>query len=161
MSSPLRYAAHTVGTLEVPDEIALIFTISGCPLSCPGCHSADLRDADRGRILDAPSFQSLLERYAGLASCVCFLGGEWQADELIDRLQTARRHGYRTCLYTGSTQVDDAIAVHLDFLKLGPYIATLGGLDNPQTNQRFLDLRTGEDLTHRFQNVAERLRPAA
>ena len=154
MSPTLRYVCHTVGTLEVPDEVSLIYTISGCPLRCPGCHSADLRNPELGQTLDPASFREALDRYAGLASCACFLGGEWQPAGLIELLKIARARGLTTCLYTGSESVDDAIATHLDYLKLGPFIAARGGLDQPGTNQRFLDLRDGRDLTHRFQRHA-------
>ncbi len=156
MSPHLRHVCHTVGTLEVPDEVSLIYTISGCPLRCPGCHSADLRDPDLGSSLDPATFASALDRYRGLASCVCFLGGEWQPASLIELLQLAHARGFSTCLYTGHDAVDDAIAVHLDYLKLGPFIAARGGLDRPGTNQRFLDLRRGVDLTHRFQRHGSR-----
>lgn len=154
MSPSLRYLGHTVGTLEVPDEVSLIYTVSGCPLLCPGCHSADLRNPDLGDRLEPEGFAETLDRYDGLASCVCFLGGEWQPEALIELLKLARAKGLATCLYTGGESIDDAIAVHLDYLKLGPYIAALGGLDQPGTNQRFLDLRSGLDLTHRFQRHA-------
>ncbi|MBP7950356.1 MAG: 4Fe-4S cluster-binding domain-containing protein [Verrucomicrobiales bacterium] len=152
MISSLRCAAHTVGTLEVPDEIALVYTISGCPLRCPGCHSADLRDPRLGQVLDAATLHATLVRYRGLASCVCFLGGEWNPSALIELLVLARGQGFTTCLYTGLNEVSDAIAAHLDYVKLGPFVASRGGLDSPETNQRFLDLRTGRNLTPRFQN---------
>ena len=106
----LRYVCHTVGTLEVPDEVSLIYTLSGCPLRCPGCHSADLRNPDMGRPLDPATLASTLDRYAGLASCVCFLGGEWQPELLIELLKIARARGFATCLYTGREAIDDAIA---------------------------------------------------
>ncbi|MBB5350296.1 anaerobic ribonucleoside-triphosphate reductase activating protein [Haloferula luteola] len=149
----LRSAAHTIGTLEVPDEIALVYTLSGCPLRCPGCHSEDLRNADRGRLLGVDILAEELARYRGLATCVCFLGGEWRPDALISLLREARRQGYATCLYTGRNAVEDRIAVELDYVKLGPWVAARGGLDRPGTNQRFLDLRRGVDLTHRFQRT--------
>ena len=34
-----------------------------------------------------------------------------------------------------------------------------GGLDNPDTNQRFIDLRTNELLNYRFQNTANNNSP--
>ncbi|MFT4176898.1 MAG: 4Fe-4S cluster-binding domain-containing protein [Luteolibacter sp.] len=152
MSLLLRYACHTVGALEVPDEISLVYSITGCPLQCPGCHSADLRNPRFGEILDPASFTATLTRYRGLATCVCFLGGEWQPEPLVELLHIARAHGFSTCLYTGRNEIEDILAVHLDYLKLGPFIASRGGLDHPSTNQRFLDLRTGKDITHRFRN---------
>lgn len=154
MSAPLRYVCHTVGTLEVPDEISLIYTLSGCPLRCAGCHSADLRNPNLGQRLDPETLAVILDRYAGLGTCVCFLGGEWMPDALIGLLRLARAKGFATCLYTGLERIDDAIAVHLDYLKLGPFVAARGGLDRPGTNQRFIDLRRGLDITHRFQRHA-------
>jgi len=154
MIQQLRYVCHTVGTLEVPDEISLIFTVSGCPLRCSGCHSADLRNPALGEPLCPSTLAGKLERYAGLATCVCFLGGEWMPVALIELLQLARSNGFSTCLYTGLETINDAIAVHLDYLKLGPFVSARGGLDRPGTNQRFLDLRRGRDITHRFQRHA-------
>lgn len=155
VSDLLRYAAHTVGTLEVPDEVSLVYTISGCPLRCAGCHSADLRNPDAGLVLDVVKLSVELRKYRGLATCVCFLGGEWHPEGLIPLLREARRQGFATCLYSGRTTVDDRIAVELDYVKLGPWVAALGGLDRPTTNQRFLDLRSGRDLTHRFRHFEE------
>ncbi len=151
MNSHLRYVCHTVGTLEVPDEISLIYTLSGCPLRCTGCHSADLRNPNLGRILDPVALAAVLDRYASLATCVCFLGGEWQPDALIKLLRVSRAKSFATCLYTGLEGVDDTLTVHLDYLKLGPFLPARGGLDRPGTNQRFIDLRRGIDITHRFQ----------
>lgn len=154
MSAVLRYVCHTVGTLEVPNEISLIYTLSGCPLRCAGCHSADLRNPKLGQRLDPETLAVILDRYAGLATCVCFLGGEWMSDTLIELLKLAREKGFATCLYTGLEAIDDAIAVHLDYLKLGPFLSDRGGLDRPGTNQRFLDLRSGIDISHHFQRHA-------
>lgn len=41
----------------------------------------------------------------------------------------------------------------LNYLKLGPYDAKRGGLDNPTTNQRFYRIDHGmlQDKTHLFQ----------
>lgn len=146
----LRYVCHTVGTLEVPGEISLIYTISGCPLRCPGCHSADLRNPRLGTVLDAAALSHALSQYRGLATCVCFLGGEWQPGPLAELLDLARCEGFATCLYTGRNYVDDFLAARLDYVKLGPYVAELGGLDDSRTNQRFIDLRSGADITRRF-----------
>ncbi len=162
MTAYLRYICHTVGTLEVPDEISLIYTLSGCPLRCSGCHSADLRNPVLGELLDPESLAPTLDRYSGLASCVCFLGGEWMPNALVELLKLTQAKGFATCLYTGLEGIGDTIAVHLDYLKLGPYVPARGGLDRPGTNQRFLDLRRGTDITHRFQrHTAQELRVAA
>ena len=36
---PLRYDGAAVVFSEVPDEISLAISITGCPRRCPGCHS--------------------------------------------------------------------------------------------------------------------------
>lgn len=57
---------------------------------------------------------------------------------------------YKTCLYTGLTfeKVDKEIIDNLDYIKVGPYIAALGGLDSPKTNQKLINLKTNEIMNH-------------
>ncbi|MDO5679899.1 MAG: anaerobic ribonucleoside-triphosphate reductase activating protein [Pelistega sp.] len=147
-----RYSHEQVVWLEVPNEVSLAYQISGCPLRCKGCHSADTWKLGVGQELSREYLNSRLKQYQGLISCVLFLGGEWQVDELIARLQQVKQGGLKTCLYTGFEQVElaEEIIPHLDYLKTGRWMAELGGLDSPTTNQRFVQLSTGADLTHLF-----------
>ncbi|GAB3017568.1 anaerobic ribonucleoside-triphosphate reductase activating protein [Bowmanella dokdonensis] len=135
---------------EVPDEISLAFTISGCPLKCPGCHSQDTWDPHAGRPLTNPAFAEQVDRYAHLVTCVLFFGGEWHPDALLQKLLIARAKGLKTCLYTGKERLPKRLLRQLDYLKTGPYDARLGGLDSPVTNQRFLQLAGGNLLNFRF-----------
>lgn len=88
------------------------------------------------------------------ASCILFMGGEW-SKFLINFIKYVRG-GYpdkKTALYSGQelaffegTEYMD----YLDYLKVGPYIEELGGLQSPDTNQRLFRLDNGEieeDLT--------------
>lgn len=136
---------------EVPGEVSLAFLIAGCPLRCKGCHSAQSW-AGKGIPLDADGLQARLDRYRGLISCVLFMGGEWQAQALCPLLQQAREEKLHTCLYTGLEQDDlpQELLPHLTYLKTGRFRAELGGLDNPNSNQRFIDLRNGKTLNHLF-----------
>lgn len=136
---------------EVPDEIALAFTVSGCPLQCKGCHSQDTWPLQSGQPLTNEQFSTYLDRYENLISCVLFFGGEWLANALIDKLKMAKQRGLSTCLYSGFDSIPSRIVEHLDYLKTGPWIQHKGGLSDPNTNQRFLKVSTGEDLTYRFQ----------
>lgn len=147
-----RYSHEQVVWLEVPNEVSLAYQISGCPLRCKGCHSADTWKLGVGQELSSEYLDSRLKQYQGLITCVLFLGGEWQVDELIARLVQVKQGGLKTCLYTGFEQEELAedIIPHLDYLKTGRWIAELGGLDSPTTNQRFTQLSTGADLTHLF-----------
>ena len=131
---PLRFTREEIVWQEVPNEVSLAFLLSGCPLRCVGCHSADSWNA-------------------GLLTCVLFLGGEWQPENLLALLRVARdEFGLKTCLYTGLErgEVPPMLLPELSFLKTGRWLPERGGLDNPNTNQRFVDLATEADLTPLF-----------
>ena len=146
----LRYSAEQVVFQEVPGEVALAYTITGCPVGCKGCHSVDSWPVGSGEQLTADYFAARLAQYRNLITCVLFLGGEWQPETLIARLQQARNAGLQTCLYTGYDDVSLQIKQHLTYLKTGPWVASLGGLDSSSTNQKFYDLRTQQLLNCRF-----------
>ncbi|MFT6897060.1 MAG: anaerobic ribonucleoside-triphosphate reductase activating protein [Paraglaciecola sp.] len=146
----LNYTAENIVFLEVPDEVSLAYTISGCTLGCKGCHSSDSWHKDNGLALSQDYFSQRLETYQGLISCVLFLGGEWQLSTLLPLLKLAKSKHLKTCLYTGLDEVSSVLKAELTYLKTGRWLAELGGLESPITNQRFTDLRTGNCLNHRF-----------
>lgn len=150
MPKPLRFTVERVVWLEVPGEVSLAFTISGCPLRCKGCHSSESRNPNAGQLLTEEYFLARLQQYQGLISCVLFLGGEWQPTELIHLLRIAREQQLNTCLYTGFEIIAPDLLPYITYLKTGPWVAELGGLDSPTTNQRFTDLRTQENLNYKF-----------
>ena len=135
---------------EVPGEIALTFTVLGCPHRCRGCHSADTWKTGHGEPLTQERLACLLRQYQGLITCLCLMGGDWLADATLSVLQQARAGGLRTCLYAGSEAIDPRLLAHLDYLKLGPYRPALGGLASPTTNQRFYRLADGQLLNDHF-----------
>lgn len=137
---------------EVPNEVSLAFLMSGCPLHCRGCHSSHAWQPSRGKQLDEGYLQARLNQYRGLISCVLFLGGEWQAQQLRLLLRLVQEQGLKTCLYTGLErhQVDAALVAELTYLKTGPWQAERGGLDSAQTNQVFVEVATGNRLNHLF-----------
>ncbi len=135
---------------EVPDEISLCFSITGCKVGCNGCHSTELWNENYGMDLTNENYISWLNKYKGLISCVVFFGGEWQPSALIYKLLIAKNFGLKTCLYSGEKHIDLRVTQHLDFLKTGAWQAELGGLDSLTTNQIFRDLSTGEKLNHLF-----------
>ncbi|MDX1705920.1 anaerobic ribonucleoside-triphosphate reductase activating protein [Pseudidiomarina sp.] len=147
---PLRYSAEQVVFQEVPGQVSLAYTITGCPVGCKGCHSVDSWPVGSGQSLTPEYLASRLQQYRKLISCVLFLGGEWQPQALIELLKLSREHGLHTCLYTGYDDVSLAIRQQLTFLKTGPWVEALGGLTSPTTNQRFVDLRNQQLLNSRF-----------
>tara|TARA_R110002126_G_scaffold21419_5_gene77415 strand:+ start:784 stop:1233 length:450 start_codon:yes stop_codon:yes gene_type:complete len=143
------YDFHVV-LQEVPGEISLCFTISGCPLRCEGCHSPFLWKEGSGSKISRKAYEDILHRYSGLATCVVFMGGEWHPKELLFYLKYAQEHNYKTCLYTGLDEVDKRLLNHLTYLKTGPWIKELGGLDSKTTNQKFKEVKTNKILNHLF-----------
>jgi anaerobic ribonucleoside-triphosphate reductase activating protein len=146
----MKYSSVQLTFQEVPEEISLCFLITGCQLKCPGCHSADAWDARQGVELSASHFLELLDKYQSAITCVCFLGGEWQEEELKILCRTAQERGLLTCLYTGLDDVSESLKSVLDFLKTGRFIMEKGGLSSSTTNQKFIDLRTNQCLNHYF-----------
>lgn len=138
---------------EVPREVSLAISITNCAYLCHGCHSPDLRK-DTGEPL-LRDLDMLIERYKGLISCVCLLGEGQNPEELLTALRWIRWHGLKSCLYTGCDHIApfETMLSWLDYIKLGPYDKSLGGLDQPKTNQRFYCVRDGMlfDETRLFQ----------
>jgi anaerobic ribonucleoside-triphosphate reductase activating protein len=85
-----------------------------------------------------------------MISCVLFMGGEWHEEELIHKLKLAQELGYKTALYTGEDDVSVSLKRYLTYLKTGRFIPQLGGLTSPTTNQRLINVSTGECLNHLF-----------
>jgi len=141
---------------EVPNEISLCFSITGCKVGCKGCHSTDIWNEDFGTPLTNTTFTKWLMQYQNLISCVLFMGGEWQPSALIEKLTIAKNFGLKTCLYSGREHIDIEISQHLTFLKTGQWQPALGGLNSANTNQLFLDLSTGKKLNYLFNSANSR-----
>ncbi|MEA1784783.1 anaerobic ribonucleoside-triphosphate reductase activating protein [Arenibacter sp. GZD96] len=135
---------------EVPGEISLCFSISGCPLRCRGCHSPFLWKEGAGTKMTADGYADILHRYFGFATCVVFMGGEWHPEELIAHLKMARERGYKTCLYTGKEQVNARLLEQLTWVKTGSWRSELGGLKSATTNQKFIEVKNNKICNHLF-----------
>ncbi len=135
---------------EVPGEISLCFSISGCTLQCNGCHSPHLWKEGFGTKLTNNDYNQILEKYKNYATCVLFMGGEWHKEELILKLKLAKNNGYKTCLYTGENNVSGKILDNLTWIKTGKWEQHLGGLSCITTNQKFKEVKTNNSLNHLF-----------
>lgn len=136
---------------ELPDNISLSFSIAGCGNKCKGCHSPHLQDRNNGEELTEEKFREYLEYYKGYITSVIFFGGELFKEDLIPLLKIAKSYNLKTCLYSGFEKIEGEIEENLDFLKTGSYREELGGIDNPKTNQKMVNLKTNEDITYKFQ----------
>lgn len=146
----MNYYDIDIKLQEVPGEISICFSICGCPIKCKGCHSPYLFNKESGQKLKEDFYLSILNKYKSYATCVLFMGGEWEMTELIDKLKTAKVLGYRTCLYTGMETVDLKIMKQLNWIKTGPWNPKLGGLDKTSSNQKFKEVKTGRELNFMF-----------
>ena len=77
-----KYIDARVTFSEVPDEISLCISITGCPYRCFSCHSPHLRE-DIGEPLTGNRLSSLIENNKGI-TCVCFMGGDGSPHEVND-----------------------------------------------------------------------------
>lgn len=132
---------------EVPNEISLAINISDCPYRCRGCHSQYLWEYHGEYLVD--NIETLLEKYDGLITCVCFMGGDWNKNDLLYSLNSAKKKELKTCLYTGKNSIDEIdkkIIEKLDYIKVGNYVEELGGLNSRCTNQRMFDLKNNKEI---------------
>ncbi len=146
----MNYHNFQIVLQEVPGEISLCFSISGCPIQCKGCHSPFLWKKGAGLKLTKKRYTEILKQYKNLATCVLFMGGEWHENELINLLQQAKNEDYKTCLYTGEDKVPNALLNELTWVKTGSWKPELGGLNSATTNQKFIETKTQNILNHLF-----------
>lgn len=134
----LKYVDTQVVFAEVPDEITLAISISGCPCHCKGCHSAYLAE-DIGEPLHKDSLKILIEKNKGI-SCIAFMGGD-SKPSAINRLAEFIKEVYpkiKTAWYSGRQEISSEIDIsNFDYIKVGPYEEDKGPLNNRTTNQRF------------------------
>lgn len=158
-SLPLKYLGATIVFQEVPNEISLAFNISGCPVKCQGCHSKYLWEYKGKYISD--DIDKWLEKYQSYITCVCFMGGDQNISELKELCDLCHQKNLKTCLYTGhrlSRELSAFALANLDYLKVGEYVDTYGGLDKETTNQRMylIENKTNMiDITYLFRKDFE------
>jgi len=136
----LRYLNYDIVFQEVPGEVSLAINITNCPNRCKGCHSPELMK-DIGEELNESVLLSLLEKYGKAIGCICFMGGDASPKEvqhLATFLKKQTAFKIKVAWYSGRQELPSNFEiVHFDFIKLGPYVQNLGGLNSLTTNQRF------------------------
>jgi anaerobic ribonucleoside-triphosphate reductase activating protein len=111
---------------------------------------------DTGEVLDENVLTGLLEKYGNAITCVCLMGGDSDPQEVERLLMFLRKttgNRIKTAWYSGKQHLPEGCSLqHFNFIKLGPYMANLGGLDSTSTNQRFYHVDNGKmvDMTEMF-----------
>lgn len=156
----LKYHSSYIGFREIPDEISLCINISNCPNNCKGCHSPWLKE-DVGEDLNIESLNTLINKNKGV-SCICFMGGDQDFIEVSDLATIVKMRSdypYKTAWYSGRQHIPNELNINaFDYIKVGPYVEELGGLDNINTNQRLYMIYPNyfgiiqTDITYKFWN---------
>ena len=121
----LKYLYYKEIFKEVPGEITLGISISGCQIRCKGCHSRDLWE-NKGTPLTPQCLELLLKNR------------EHDIDTLTELFMYAHKR-VNTAWYCGLDILPKnhlGILEYLDYLKLGRYDMDLGPLNESTTNQR-------------------------
>lgn len=139
----MKYADTKVVFEEVPDEITLAINITNCKIKCRGCHSKHLWK-DTGIELTGEELKRLIDENKGI-TCVAIMGGDFDTEAVKKALMLIKSLGLKTCWYSGIYREYERNVVlnwlpYLDYLKTGPYVDILGGLDKPDTNQHFYEI---------------------
>ena len=146
----MKVASFDIVFQEIPGEVTLALNLSGCPCHCPGCHSPHLAE-DIGEPLNEALLNGLIDRYGSMITCVCFMGGDADPEEVARWAEWVKNSNLKTAWYSGRMNMPKDEKA-FDYVKLGPYVESLGGLKSPTTNQR-LYKRVGdewEDITKSF-----------
>lgn len=141
----LKYDNYAITFQEIPDEVCLYITLTGCPIHCPECNSKWLWE-DTGTELTLKELDRIIKENEGI-TCVVFGGG----DNDIERLSELCRSIWclydkkiKTAWYSGSKNLNLNIVYHLDYYKIGPFDSKYGPLSNPMTNQRLYKVEITE-----------------
>jgi len=152
----LRYSNYNIVFQEIPGEVTLAINLSNCPNQCKGCHSIYLQQ-DVGEVCDESTIEHLLDKYGNSITCICFMGGDadpGKVEELAKFINEISGSKIKTGWYSGKSRLPEYVSAgSFNYIKIGPYIENLGGLDSPDTNQRFYKIENGKmvDQTFLFQ----------
>ena len=133
---------------EIPDRVSLAVDISNCQGNCVGCHSPFLKE-DIGEELTNEIIDKLVADNYGV-NCFLFLGEGNDPDALIALADHVKEIGLDVALYSGRRDVERAIYMTFDYVKIGPYMEHYGPLNSPTTNQRLYKIEgpVHKDITH-------------
>ena len=152
----------TDSLIDGPGVRLVVFT-QGCTWDCAGCHNPSTHSLTGG--YDA-SVAEILGHISPLTTGITISGGEptLQLAEVESLLREAKRAGLDTMIYSGATEYLANTSL-VDYLKLGPYIASVRNTTLPyrgSENQKLFkkegntfELYCPEDaITDRIQRIS-------
>lgn len=133
---------------EVPGEITLALSISNCQIQCKGCNQKELWE-DKGTNLTPKHLKELIKEHRGI-TCVCFMGsGNKEYKELNILAEVVKKHNLKVAIYLGEDYLPNELLLkYIDYLKLGHWEDSKGGLDSPNTNQTMYEVKDIGDDTY-------------
>jgi len=147
----LKFDRYKVVFQEIPNEVSLGFSITGCKNNCSGCHSPYLRE-DIGNELTEDILTDIIKNNKYI-TCILFFGGDHDKEYLKKLVNTIRSNfNLKIALYSGNDIIDNDLYNIFDYIKIGSYNKDEGPLKSKTTNQCLVDTRTGEDITYMFWN---------
>jgi anaerobic ribonucleoside-triphosphate reductase activating protein len=80
------------------------------------------------------------------------MGGDGSPEEVVKLAKFIRQYSMKTAWYSGNMKPYNDAPNYFDYIKLGRYVKERGGLDSPNTNQRFYSVENGKmiDRTNTF-----------
>jgi len=147
----MKYYNYDIVFQEIPDEVTLAVNITGCPCRCPGCHSKHLW-GDIGTELSEDEIQRILSQYGNAITCFCIMGGDGREQEVERVAQYLHEiSDVKVAWYSGRCEMPRRFDL-FEYVKIGDYRASRGGLKSEETNQRLYRNCDGMpvDITSRF-----------
>lgn len=144
-----KFYRYKVVFQEIPNEVSLSFSITGCKNNCSGCHSPYLRE-DIGNELTEDILTDIIKNNKYI-TCILFFGGDHDKEYLKKLVNTIRSNfNLKIALYSGNDIIDNDLYNIFDYIKIGSYNKDKGPLKSKTTNQCLINTRTGEDITYMF-----------
>lgn len=124
----LKFTHCAVTFAEFPDEIALIFSISGCPNRCKGCSEPELQE-NTGIPLTRGTLKEKIAEFPGI-SLVGFLGGDSDHEEICHLAEYVHSLNLKVGMYSGKDFLNMNLLNCLDYYKIGRWIVPEGPVDS-------------------------------
>lgn len=148
-------AGYGITLKEIPNKVALFLEFGECRSGCKGCHSSYLMNECEHVDIEKILLIARESHELG-ANAVVLMGGTNNGISkkslvfLIDELK--KIFGNNIGLYSGTDSDNEYLMSSLRWLKVGSYVKSRGGLNNPLTNQRFYEIIDGvpHDKTYVF-----------